>query len=329
MRIREEVSLKEVDIRVPKTPSYCTHIKDKYYVYALFKVTDYNPFYVGKGINNRIDQHFMECSLKESDSRKNKTIRKYKDSIRKEILCYFDTEKSAFDFEEYLISYYGLIDEGGCLLNVAKTRHEIPVSTKKAISEKKTQRTVVYSEDEVLHLYRNYFERRMSLRDCVDGTTIPYRYSSAICRGERFKGLFAKYIKSGLVQNLRTPEDNLKRKHPENQKVSDQDLINIFEKVCNLEATLREACEEVGTSPFWVAQAFKGEFRKYLNFDYDRYKNLPKGKYISQERSYALFKQLYPKISKIEELAEKVGRSKSTIHAYIRRYNKESTEEGV
>lgn len=36
---------------------------DKYYVYALFKPNSYNPFYVGKGIRNRTNDHFKVCNL--------------------------------------------------------------------------------------------------------------------------------------------------------------------------------------------------------------------------------------------------------------------------
>ena len=313
----------EVDIHIPVKATSCTYIKNKYYVYALFKKNELNPFYVGKGINNRIDQHFMNSSLNESNSRKNKTIRKYMHDIRKEILCYFDLEQSAFDFEEYLISYYGLIDEGGCLYNIAKSRHEFPEVSKKAISDKKTERTVVYTEEDVVRLYKNYFENRMSLRECIAGTSIPYRYSSALCRGERFKGLYKKYIESGIIKNLRTPEDDLKRKHPENQKISDQQLYDIFEKVCNLEMTLKEACKEVGTEPNWVSKVFKGEFRKYLSFDYERYSNLPKGRHIDQERSYWKFKELYPEVEDVASLSQSIGKSKASIYSYIRRYNAE------
>ena len=50
--------------------------KDKYYVYCLCK-PDGTVFYVGKGKNNRINQHFQKWHLEKSYNKKNMTIRKY------------------------------------------------------------------------------------------------------------------------------------------------------------------------------------------------------------------------------------------------------------
>lgn len=315
----------EVEIHVPvKSELSVSYIKDKYYVYALFKVGYVDPFYIGKGINNRINQHFMPSSLNRETNRKSKTIRKYSESIRREILCYFDTEDNAFDFEEYLISHYRLVSEGGSLLNIAKSRHEIPETSKKSISEKKTSRQIVYSEEDVVTLYKNYFEERQSLRECVQGTMIPRRYSSAICRGERFKGLYLKYIESGLIKNYRQPEDDFRRKDPENQKISDEEILEIFDLVCSGKFTLDELCSARGCSPFWMGKVFIGVYRKYLNLNYELYKSLPKGKHVAMERAYCKFTEYYPQLTtNINELVELVERSKSVIHRFIRRYRKE------
>lgn len=314
--------MSDVEIHIPiKSDLSVPYIKDRYYVYALFKREDVNPFYVGKGINNRINHHFMESSLKRETNRKSKTIRKYFESIRREILCYFDSEDSAFDFEEHLISHYKLVSEGGCLFNIAKSRHEIPETSKKSISEKKTARQVVYSEEDVVTLYKNYFESRQSLRECVQGTMIPRRYSSAIARGERFKGLYLKYVESGLVKNYRQPEDDFRRKDPENQKISDEEIIEIFDLVCSGEFTLDELCNSRGYSPTWMGKVFIGLDRKYLNLNYDLYKSLPKGKHVARERAYLKFIEYYSKpTTDMQELVELVGRSKSVIYRFIQRY---------
>lgn len=318
-------AVEDVDVCLPLQSSNAVpYIRSRYYVYALFKKEDVNPFYIGKGINNRINQHFMESSLKRETNRKSKTIRKHAATIRREILCYFDTESAAFDFEEYLISYYKLVGDGGCLFNVAKSRHDFPEASKKAISEKKTSRQIVYSEEDVLTLYRNYFEKRQTLRECVQGTKIPRRYSSAIARGERFKGLYRKYVESGLVNNLRQPEDDLIRKDPENQKVSDEEIIEIFDLVCSQKFTLKEVCEERYYSAIWLGKVFIGLDRKYLKLDYDLYRSLPKGRHVARERAYLLFKEHYPeKTTNPAELVGLVGRSKSVINRYILRYKQE------
>lgn len=322
--------MEDVDFNIPKhSSSAAAFIKNRYYVYALFKRQDANPFYVGKGINSRVNQHFMKSSLAEGDSRKNKTIRKYGDSIRREILCYFDKESSAFEFEEYLIRLYGLVDEGGCLYNVAKSRHEFPESSKKIISKKKTDRTIVYSEDEIVRVYKNYFERRMNILSSVEGTSVPPRYASAILRGERFKGLYARYVESGKVVNLRTPDDNILRKAPENQKVSDKNLIEAFEMVCQGNITTRAICKELGVSQEWLGCVFLGKSRPYLKLDSERYRSLPKGRKVGQDLSYTRFTKVYPEIVDTKELVGLVGKSASRICAYKRRYKQEKEDQDV
>lgn len=38
--------------------------RNKFYVYALFKPSEDNPFYVGKGIGERVNDHFKPSNLK-------------------------------------------------------------------------------------------------------------------------------------------------------------------------------------------------------------------------------------------------------------------------
>jgi hypothetical protein len=93
---------------------------DTYYVYAFFKPNG-DPFYIGKGINERINRHFDPSRIKKN-SLKNSILKKYGISIRAEIIAYFDKEDDALSLEEYLISHYGLRSEGGLLANQLKKR---------------------------------------------------------------------------------------------------------------------------------------------------------------------------------------------------------------
>ena len=40
--------------------------RNKFYVYALFKPSEDNPFYVGKGIGERVNDHFKPSNLKKN-----------------------------------------------------------------------------------------------------------------------------------------------------------------------------------------------------------------------------------------------------------------------
>lgn len=172
---------------------------DKYYVYALCKPNG-DVFYVGKGKGKRINCHFQEYHLKRSNSAKNQTIRKYGNAIKREILCYFDNESSAYDYEEWLISYYGLESDGGCLRQYAKTRYEYSDKFSKEIASKASAaKTDKETEELVLNCYKLYFTDCENKHFISQEFSINYDTLRSWLNGSKHKILYEKYVKSGLV----------------------------------------------------------------------------------------------------------------------------------
>ena len=98
-----------------------------YYVYELIDPRVNLPFYVGKGIGNRVYFHLSEQSRAKSDNERkfNKIQKIRKDGYDPEIkiVKYFDNEEDAYNYEEVLIKQYGRIryDEGGILTNICES----------------------------------------------------------------------------------------------------------------------------------------------------------------------------------------------------------------
>lgn len=141
---------------------------NKYYVYAYYDKNGY-PFYIGKGKGFRVNNHMKPSSRCETNYKNNKitSLLKSQGYVRREIIAHTTTEEEAYDLEEFLISSYGLKNDGGMLTNVAKSRYDIPPSVYSKKSRKAAAtKQVKYSEREALemidlHYYKLFNQKEL------------------------------------------------------------------------------------------------------------------------------------------------------------------------
>jgi len=248
---------------------------DKFYVYALYRKNGI-PFYIGKGKGNRVNHHFRPSNLAKG-GRKSFYIIKHRDEIRADILCYFDNEANAYDHEVWLINQYGLIDEGGVLLNYSKVLGNADYSSSFSsnVSSKSKENVLdrcKYSEDQVVAFYKLHFQQGYTGKTLEDLSGIPTIYSNYLIRGIKHKGLFDKWVKSGLISKTNNYEELVAERKVEAivKEIDDETLTKHYVNLCYGNTNLPTICEENGYSESYVRSIFQGQKRKYLNFKISR-----------------------------------------------------------
>lgn len=289
--------------------------RDRYYVYVLSKPCG-TPFYVGKGKNGRINEHFRPSRLKVNNP-KTGMIKKYGDSCLRDIVCYFDKESTAYEYEEWLISHYGCSWDGGILTNYAKNKFDYP--TKEQSNRDRaypTKELHTNTEEQIVTAYTLYYTEGLSSSKVSEQSGINYNYIYYLVNGKKSKDLYDKYVKSELIVN------NRREGTIYDPQILDEDIIKVYDMYFKDNLHIKDISERSGIGLHYVRSLVQGHKRKHLFEEYEK-TNDTKSRIITRKNKEVmdrllLVEWMVNKGLSVSAAASMMGVPKTTTYRYIK-----------
>lgn len=133
-----------------------TNIDNNHYVYLLIDPRNNEVFYVGQGVNSRVNQHQQEAKKSDKETDKINRIKDILDAgyeVKKFIYSSNNTKDEAFDKEEELINFYRTIYPGQ-LTNIQSGRKSKHTMTPEELADITTNYEMVDFGDEKIMLIK-------------------------------------------------------------------------------------------------------------------------------------------------------------------------------
>jgi len=235
----------------------------KYYVYMLLRPNN-SVFYIGKGLGLRINNHFTPQRIN-NGSIKSNIIKKYGvGNIKRQIISYHDSEEEAYNLEEYLISYYGVMAEGGVLSNVSKTRYDYPDKVKGYIAKNLPSLPTKYTEQQILEVYHLYYKEGKTTRYISEKLSMCASYLTYILRGAKCKGLFEREGIHALREAKLLRDEGKSRSIPSIQKYPDHKVMEVLKLYYEDNIHMESIVEISGISETYIRSILAGNKRNSL-----------------------------------------------------------------